>query len=345
MNIVEALSFDDVLLVPKYSEVKSRSEVSLAVGLSKGFKFDTPIVPSNMKTICELEMAKLFYNNKSLAVLHRFIDFKHQLNWIDEIKNWGNDVFNYIGFSVGVKKEDYNKVDELYFGGVKIICIDVAHGDSIQCVNMTKYIAEKYPDVLLISGNVATGNGAITLWKSGADIVRVGIGGGSLCTTRIMTGNGVVGFTSIKDCFDAKLNFERQFNKKVFLMQDGGLHSSGCLSKALCFADFCMIGSLFSGTDEASGEIIELNNIKYKKYVGSSTHKKDHIEGVESLKKYKGSGQKVIKILSDGIKSCCSYQGVFNLNDLKINPIFMKHTQLGLNESNFHHIDLKISDV
>lgn len=342
MYILDGLAFDDVLLVPKFSDLSSRLEVDLTVEC-KGFKFSNPVVPSNMKTICELEMAKLCYNNKSMAILHRFIDFEQQLEWLKEIKTWGEDSLKFVGFSVGVKPEEYKKVDELCEAGVQIICIDIAHGFSKHCIEMTKYISNKYPHVLLISGNVATSKGAIALWDAGADIVKAGIGAGSICATRTNTGNGVPSITTLADCRDSKIYYEKRTGRKVYLMNDGGCHSSGCVAKSLCFADFTMCGNLFSACSETPGDIIDKGPMgRFKSYVGSSTHRGIHKEGVEALQHVKGSANEVFRELSEGIKSCCSYQGVRNLQDLKKEPAFIKMSAAGLKESGSHHLSMII---
>jgi IMP dehydrogenase len=343
MKIEESLSFDDVLLVPKYSEIASRAEVDLTVNLSKDFKFNLPFVPSNMKTISELAMVKeMVFGWNALGVFHRFTDMKTQLEWLEKAKGWGRDSLRYTGFSVGVKEQDYKNVDIFVAAGAQILVVDVAHGNSKNCIDMTKYIAEKYPDILLIAGNVADDYGAVNLWQAGADVVKVSVGSGSICLTRINTGNGVSSFTSLTSCYEVKARCEEKLGRKLYLMQDGGLHSAGCFGKALCFADLCMAGNVFSATDEAPGEILEINEVKYKSYVGSSTHRGAHSEGVEALKKYKGPVAKVIKELCEGIRSCCSYQGMRNLQDLKINPIFRKITAAGIRESKAHDLDMVI---
>jgi IMP dehydrogenase len=340
INYVESLAFDDLMLVPKYSEVGSRSDVNLSVDLGKGIKISAPFVPSNMKTITELAMAQLAYEQKGLAIFHRFAEFSSQLEWLETIKTWGEDAVNHIGFSVGVKSEHYEQVDKLVAGGAKILCIDIAHGHSAHCFEMTSYISSNYPHVLLISGNVADAAGARRLWERGADIVKVGIGAGSICLTRINTGNGVPSMTSLADCADERKYMEVRLGRKLFIMNDGGCKTPGDVAKALCFADLCMIGNLFSATDEAPGEIIEIDGIQYKSYVGSSTHRGVHKEGVEGYKRYKGSARKVFQDIAEGIKSCCSYQGVTNLEDLKRDPKFVKISSAGLKESHAHDLDI-----
>lgn len=339
-DYINGFSFDDMLLIPKYSEIRSRSEVDLSVELSKGFKFSFPVVPSNMKTISELEMAKLMYAYKSLAIFHRFCDFDQQLKWLEEIKTWGKDVTKYIGFSTGVKYEDKENVVKLIENGAEIICIDIAHGYSEHCLDRTYWISSMYPHVLLISGNAAMGDGASKIWEAGADICKAGIGAGSICQTRVVTGNGVPSLTTLHDCYNAKLEMEKKLGHKLFLINDGGCKNSADIVKALCFADLTMNGNMFAATDQTPGEIIELDKKLYKSYVGSSTHRGNYTEGVEGYKLYKGSAEKVIQQISEGLKSGCSYQGVRNLADLKKDPKFVKISNAGLKESHAHDMDV-----
>lgn len=150
--IRETLSFNDVLLRPQYSEIRSRSEVDLSVQLSKDLKFKIPIFPSNMKTVMNKKVAVEIYKLGGLSLLHRFSPVEEQIEMFIDMKNKYNDAHNYIGFSIGIKSEDYKNVDKFAALGAKILCIDVAHGDSIQCIEMIKYINEKYSNIFLIAG-------------------------------------------------------------------------------------------------------------------------------------------------------------------------------------------------
>jgi IMP dehydrogenase/GMP reductase len=195
LKFEESLSFDDVLLKPQYSEVESRSQVDVSVKLPKGFKVSHPIVPANMSAITGYDMAEAMFKMKSLALIHRFMPIEDQFDLIEtllrrNIKKVANPL-DYVGVSIGVKEEDKSNLDKFIKLGVKIVCIDVAHGHSKLAGDMTRYVAETYPDVLLIAGNVATGYGAKFLWESGADIVKVGVGSGCFAAgTRILMSNG-----------------------------------------------------------------------------------------------------------------------------------------------------------
>lgn len=347
LNIRESLCYDDVLLVPQYSTVESRSKVDLSVNLC-GIHFDHPIIPANMKTVTGLDMSRFIVQSGGLAILHRFMDVDEQISISKEIKELGK--LHHFAVSVGVKKTDAEVINRFVDVGVRIICVDVAHGDSNQCVDMVSWIKSQYPKVTVIAGNVATGSGARRLWVAGADVVKVGVGPGSLCTTRIETGNGVAQLTAIMDVAVAQSSLrgiERtrpqyaKTGREYPFIADGGLSSAGAIVKALCFADMVMAGNLFAGTDEAPGEKIEIGGRIYKSYEGSSTHKTNHIEGVTAMVPYKGPVEQVLTKLLEGLRSGCSYQGVDNLTDLKENPEFIKITNAGLKESHPHDVILK----
>jgi IMP dehydrogenase len=346
----ESLTYDDVLLVPQYSALDSRSKVDLSVNVS-GLNFDHPIIPANMKTVAGIDMLRFTIESGGLAILHRFMEAWEQLDIAQEIKDIGG--IDRFAVSVGIKNTDRELVSSFIDIGVHIICIDVAHGDSKQCVDMVTWIKSNYPNVTIIAGNVATGSGARRLWLAGADIVKVGVGPGSLCTTRIETGNGVAQLTAIMDVAKEQASLialERtrprdpdttpKFRDFPFIA-DGGIKNAGDIVKALCFADMIMAGNLFAGTDESPGELLSMGGHSYKRYAGSSTHKVNHIEGVVAMVPCKGPTEHVLTKLLEGLRSGCSYQGVDNLKDLKESPVFMKISNAGLQESHPHDVILK----
>jgi IMP dehydrogenase len=339
----EGLTFDDVLLEPQYSEVRSRADVDYSITLTKGIKLKFPIIPSNMKTITHFNMAREICRLGGMAILHRFMPIEEQLSIFNALLN-SNLEYNpclHVGFSIGVKDIDKENLKKIIDTGTKIICIDVAHGDSIQCIEMTRYVSETYKDIFLISGNVATYGGVMNLLEAGADSVKIGIGNGSICTTRIETGNGIPLLTSLVDASVAKYKFETENNKKVFIMSDGGCKAAGDLVKALCFADLCMVGNMFAGAEETPGNILQIDGQSYKEYVGSSTHRGSRTEGVAALVHSKGKVEKIIQNMIEGIQSGCSYQGAFNLQQLKEKAVFIKITSSGLRESHVHDVILK----
>lgn len=342
MNMETALTFNDVLIVPQYSEVTSRSLVDISVDLGKNFKFELPFTPANMANVTGFDMAWKFYTLKGLSLLHRFDSFENRIEIIKKLKEKAEseDILNYVGISVGVKEEDKQQLD--YFVkqlGIKIVCIDIAHLDSKLGIDMIKHIAKNYPDLLLIAGTIATKEAAIRAWEAGADCVRVNLGNGSICTTRLEAGVGIPQLTAIMQVYEAKKELQPKLNRKITFISDGGKSSPSDFCKALCFGDMCMSGNYFSATNEAPGEIMEVDGVKYKQYNGSSTHKQDRIEGVKALKKYKGSVDPLIKRLKEGIQSCCSYNNALNLEQLKQNAKLIKITNNGLVESGSHNLD------
>jgi IMP dehydrogenase/GMP reductase len=211
-NIRLGLSFDDVLLVPSYSAISSRSEIDLSVNLTGPFKFETPIIPANMKNVSGQEMARAVYMHGGLAILHRFMSFQEQAQVLENLcMEFDNSIFHHVGVSLGVKKEDYENALKFFHLGVRIFCIDIAHGDSKLAVDMCTYLAINFPDSLIIAGNVATAEGARRLWKAGAHSVKVGIGPGCLKEgTRILMENGV--YKNIEDIIPGEFVINKDGN-------------------------------------------------------------------------------------------------------------------------------------
>lgn len=338
MRVNPGYTFDDVLLVPKYSAIKSRTDVDTSVDLGKGVKLNIPIVSSNMKNVTGAKMGIEISSLGGLAILHRFYpDSNDQFEEFltAQIHLQAAKQQNNIGVSVGVN--DYKLIDTMLQRehGPNIICIDVAHGDSKACIDTTKYVSKNYPNVLLIAGNVATWHGAKALRQAGADVIKVGVGPGSICSTRIETGNGVPQLTALETIYEAaKVDGFK-------IIADGGIKQAGDIVKALCFSDCVMLGNLLAGTDEAPGDVIITDDgIIHKQYAGSSTHKTSHVEGVIGLVNYKGPVKNVINRLMEGVRSGLSYQGACNLQELKNNPEFVSISHAGLVESKPHDIKL-----
>lgn len=334
--VEEGLTFDDVLLVPKYSEIESRSKIDITVKLSKGIGAGWPLIPANMITVVGTDLIDQMNMINGLSIMHRFSPIEQQLDVAKKYiaAGWHSNV----GFSVGVKPLDYESVDEFAKLGVRILCVDVAHGHNLNCIKMTNYIASKYPDIFLIAGNIATADGATMLWQNGADAVKCGVGSGSLCLTRIEAGAGYPQLSALSSVWAAKRQYEKNSSKKKFVISDGGATAVGSLVKALSFSDMIMSGHFFAGADETPGETIILNGNRYKRYVGSSTHKTNHIEGVEALVPIKGPVKDVIQKISEGLRSGMSYQGAKNLTELKQDPKFVRITNAGWKESGAHDV-------
>ena len=248
MEIRKGLTFDDVLLVPQHSTILSRNDISLFVNLGKGINLGIPIISANMKDVTETAMAQTISSLNGLPILHRFTSLTNQLMMFKESNT------NNVGCSIGVKKHDYENACTFVDAGCSVLCVDVAHGDHDLSIKMVERIAKNHTHILLIAGNVATAGGARRLYNAGADVIKVGIGPGSLCTTRIETGNGVPQMTALFDVFNESVNSFNK-NRKFKIIADGGIRNAGDIVKALCFSDAVMIGSLLAGTDETPGNI------------------------------------------------------------------------------------------
>jgi len=340
MELELALSYADVLLKPRFSTVRSRSDVSIEVELSKGIKVKTPFIPANMKTIVNEKVIDKMCQNSSMTLMHRFDDTNEQLRIAGWIVDHGYE--NLAGMSVGIKDSDKQMLINFIQIGIKIICIDVAHADSEDTHNFVKWIADKYPSIFLIVGNVSTGEAAGALWQLGADAVKIGQGSGSICLTRIETGNGMPQFSALMEVVSERKklqNCSSLKNKKMFIIADGGLTNAGSVVKALAVgADLVMAGNSFAGADESPGDVIELDGIKYKHYDGSSTYREKNIEGVRALTDYKGSLQSILDKFCDGLRSGLSYQGVFDLHELKNVAKFVRITPAAAKESDHHDV-------
>jgi IMP dehydrogenase len=281
-------------------------------------------------------MCKL-YELKSLSLLHRFLPINDQIGIIKNISSLEN-IFNYAGVSVGIKPEDRTNVKAFILLGVRIVCIDIAHLDSILGTQMIEHIHKNYPDILLIAGNVATGSAAVRAWRAGADIVKVGIGASGICSTRLEAGIGVGQLSALMDVYEAKTKLQNEIGRELFFISDGGHRKSSDCVKSLCFANLVMLGGMFSGTDESEGIIINTGAEIYKSYSGSSTHKSHRVEGVKGIVKSKGPIDNILKSLSEGLQSGCSYQNCRNLDELKEDPEFIRVTHSGLAESKIYGV-------
>lgn len=341
MRVRQGLTFDDVLLVPQHSEIRSRSSISLSVNLGKDIELGVPIVSANMKDITEIEMAHAIADFGGLPILHRFTTVSHQVDMLRACKSL-------VGCSVGVNGGDYETACAFVDNGCSVLCVDVAHGDHSLSLNMVEKIAKNHSGVLLIAGNVATASGAQRLCDAGADVVKVGIGPGSLCTTRVETGNGVPQMTALEDVYLQSVGMTHETflirkdippkPRRFKIIADGGIRSAGDCVKALCFADAVMLGSMLAGTDEAPGNVVMDIGTKrrFKQYAGSSTHKTNRVEGVVRHVPCKGPVKSVLTRITEGIQSGLSYQGCGDLDELKECPEFILVSSAGLVESHPH---------
>lgn len=343
MKINEGLAWDDVLLVPQYSDIKSRSEVDITSYVG-GLKLTLPIVSSPMDTVTETSMVDAMNQAGGLGIIHRYNTIEQQVALVKDVPG---AAFLPVGAAIGATGDYFERAQALVEAGVCVICIDVAHGDHVvvreAMEKLKPFLVEK--NVHLMAGNIATGHGLLNLDDWGADSVRVGIGGGSICSTRINTGHGVPNLTALLDCVETWERVRPQ-KKRPGIVIDGGIRNAGDMVKALAIgADAIMCGSLLAGTDESPGEILEVNGKKMKQYRGMASReaqnswrgKSSSPEGIATTIPYKGSVNKILEDLAGNIKSGFSYSAARNICQLKEHAQFVKQTAAGQAES-FTHI-------
>lgn len=338
-------TYDDIQLVPAYSEIHSRSHISLKTKLSTSYDLPIPIVASPMDTVCGYEMAKKMFQLGGIGFIHRFDSRGIQADYVRELVNyvkenphtdvWGENTKIPIGAAIGVSYDDKKRVENLLNAGVNVILIDVAHGHHIKVKEMVEWLVKYTPeDVDIIAGNIATAQAAKDLEEWGVNGLRVGIGGGSLCTTRTQTGFGVPNVSALEEIVSVA---------STPVMADGGIRTSGDIVKALALgASTVMLGSLIAGTEEAPGSIVETPQGLYKRYRGSASIETKmangqqirNVEGVSTTIPYKGGVKFIINGLLDGIRSGLSYGGAENLS--QFHPDYVVVTNSGIIEAKPH---------
>lgn len=336
-NRSRGLTFDDVLIVPKKSDVKSRRDPSLKSRLTKTKTLETPIISANMDTITEATMAIAMNHMGGLGILHRFMNIDQQVEQVRLVKEAGTKI---ISASIGVSGDFKERAEALVQAGVNLITIDIAHGHSTLMMDTLKWLKDKFSDLEVIAGNLATPDAAIDLIEAGADAIKVGIGPGSMCTTRIITGAGVPQLTAIALCAEVAESYN------VPVIADGGIRTSGDMVKAFAAgANIIMLGSMLSGTIETPGDIVHGK----KQYRGMAS-KKAQIswrgdlpqgmapEGESTFVNIKGHVADVIHELSGGIRSGMSYVNAVSIEELKLQTHFMEMSTNGISESKAHGV-------
>ena len=342
MKLKEALTWDDVLLVPQYSEIETRKDVDISTVFGK-ILLSTPIVSAPMDTVTEADMVVAMSQAGGLGIIHRYNTVQEQCDIVREAKMNGA---LYIGAAVGATGDFEERTLALIDAGVDLICVDVAHGDHIltkRCLEKLSPIT-KEKSIHLMAGNIATGNGLLNLADWGADSVRIGIGGGSICSTRIQTGHGIPNLTALLDCVETWERVRPEQQRPVLVI-DGGIKTAGDMVKALALgADAIMCGSLLAGTTESPGEVLEVDDRKVKRYRGMASREaqmgwrgsSSAPEGISTTIPFKGSVTDVMDDLAGNIKSGLSYSGAKNLCDLRQNAHFVRQTGAGQVESSTH---------
>ncbi|TDP55839.1 IMP dehydrogenase [Bacteriovorax stolpii] len=336
------LTFDDVLLVPRYSEVSSRKHPVLKTKITKNYEIDLPVITANMDTITETEMACAMASLGGIGSLHRFMNETEQVAMVKKIQEYLKEkgLKTPIAASIGVKEEGIKRADMLVDAGVQIITLDIAHGDSIMMLETLDYLKKKHSKIDVIAGNVATADGVKRMIERGADAVKVGIGPGSMCTTRIITGHGVPQLSAIA------LAVSVAEKHGIPVIADGGLKNSGDIVKALCAgASSVMVGSLVSGTFETPGEL----KGGMKQYRGMASKAAQvswrgempqgmAAEGESTMIPSKGPVSHVINELMGGLRSGMTYIGVDNIKAMSEAALFIQMTASGMSESKPHGV-------
>ena len=362
----KGLTFDDVLLIPAESHVLP-NEVKLDTKLAPNLQLHIPLISAGMDTVTEGNMAIAMAENGGLGVIHKNLSIEAQVEEVKKAKgktvdpNLPHPAVDNQGrllatAAVGVTSDTFERAESLLEAGADAIVIDTAHGHSAGVLRKIKEIREHFPNATLIAGNVATGEGTAALFDAGVDVVKVGIGPGSICTTRIVAGVGVPQITAIYDA----ASVAQKYGKKI--IADGGIKYSGDVVKALAAGgNAVMLGSMFSGTTEAPGTIFTNEGKQFKSYRGmgsvgamSQQHgssdryfqggvnegNKLVPEGVEALVPYKGDVSNIIYQIDGGLRAGMGYVGASTIEELIENSQFVQITNAGLRESHPHDVQM-----
>lgn len=362
----KGLTFDDVLLIPAESHVLP-NEVKLDTKLASNLQLHIPLISAGMDTVTKGNMAIAMAENGGLGVIHKNLSIEAQVEEVKKAKgktvdpNLPHPAVDNQGrllaaAAVGVTSDTFERAESLLEAGADAIVIDTAHGHSAGVLRKIKEIREHFPNATLIAGNVATGEGTAALFDAGVDVVKVGIGPGSICTTRIVAGVGVPQITAIYDA----ASVAQKYGKKI--IADGGIKYSGDVVKALAAGgNAVMLGSMFSGTTEAPGTIFTNEGKQFKSYRGmgsvgamSQQHgssdryfqggvneaNKLVPEGVEALVPYKGDVSNIIYQIDGGLRAGMGYVGASTIEELIENSQFVQITNAGLRESHPHDVQM-----
>ncbi|MGM9905337.1 IMP dehydrogenase [Lactobacillus sp.] len=361
----EGITFDDVLLIPAESHVLP-NEVDLSTQLAPNLKLNIPLISAGMDTVTEGKMAAAMAKMGGLGVVHKNLSIQAQADEVRLAKNTpvtaedthaavDKDGKLLVAAAVGVTSDTFERAEALFEAGADAIVIDTAHGHSAGVLRKIKEIRDHFPHNTLIAGNVATGEGTRALFEAGVDVVKVGIGPGSICTTRVVAGVGVPQLTAIYDAADVA----REFGKPI--IADGGIKYSGDVVKALAAGgNAVMLGSMLSGTEEAPGDVQQgADGRLVKSYRGmgsvgamSQQHgssdryfqggineaNKLVPEGIEAVVSYKGTVSNVVYQILGGLRSGMGYCGAENIDKLIETAQFVRISNAGLRESHPHDV-------
>lgn len=354
------LTFDDVLLVPQRSSIRSRRDISLHTSLTRKHRLRIPIVAANMDTVCETEMATVLAQLGGVGIIHRFLSVGVQADMVRRVKATdvvdgaatGEDGSLLVGAAVGTDHDAMSRSAALVDAGAEVIVLDIAHGHADHAIDTVSELKAKFPEVQVVAGNVATRIGAEELVEAGADAIKVGVGPGGVCTTRLVAGVGVPQLTAIADC--ARLTDSA--GNPVPVIADGGIRNSGDIAKALgAGASTVMIGSLFAGTKESPGEVEQTSRGLVKRVRGMASFEAIEAraarsgedvndeyfeqrapEGVEGTVPYRGEVSKLAANLLAGVRSGMSYSDARSVPEFWDKAEFIQVTANGVRENKPH---------
>jgi IMP dehydrogenase len=358
----EALTFDDVLLVPAYSEILP-NEVSLETRLTKNITLNIPVLSAAMDTVTGEKMAVAMALEGGMGIVHKNMRIEEQAETIRKVKSyeWDKTLFpnavvdNFdrlrVGAAVGIGSDLDERVFALEEAGVDVITLDSAHGHSVRVLENLERLKANFPGLEIIAGNIVTARAALDLVKAGADAVKIGVGPGAICTTRVVAGVGVPQITAIIQIYEVLKNTD------IGIIADGGIKQSGDIAKAIgAGAHSVMIGGLLAGTDESLGRLVEVDGKKYKIYEGmgsmaamkrgskdryfqeNKTARKLVPEGIEAMTPYRGKLADVLFQLMGGLRAGMGYCGAKDIEALRANAQFVKISRAGLVESHPHDV-------
>jgi IMP dehydrogenase len=332
----EHLSFDDILLVPQHSDIESRKSVNLSTMIGRGprsISLGVPVIAAPMDTVCEWEMATAIRHFGGIGIIHRYMDIEDQARMIKMVRA-NNQI---AGGSVGARGNYRQEALKLAEAGAFVILIDVANGHSKYAIDATANLRNDLGnDVHIMAGNVSTWEGFARLADAGADSIRVGIGGGSACTTRVVSGHGVPTLASIMDIREKVL-----YQEGPSLIADGGIRNSGDAAKALAAgAHAVMVGRILAGTDESPGEVVDGKKV-FRGMASREAQEEGRgsvsgVEGVSTRIPYIGSVKNVLEDFRSGLSSALSYTGVGNLFDFQAESMYNRVSGNSLQETKPH---------